>query len=329
MSAETIYYVVPTGKIYRYDTSTTSFTQLSDRTLPTLILGQTKDWTVQLLNSLSLTDTYNEYAAKSVTSEVVVDNDNYIFIDGVLPEAVSGTIEELRVTLTGTDQPTPYLYGGLIRLVNTSGETETVSYTTYTEDSSSTENTYLFTLDTDSSSSVSLTYSYAAGDEADVIDPVLLRTDDDDFDSTTDSTTGLFVFPMAATSRLALDVANGNFKIDNPRFELSIFENGEALDAFPFNIQWLSTLNYLSITPTSVAGSWSTFDSRFVRQALTTAYSKLSTLLGTDEIFIRRGNSYYTDLGELLTYIDNNADFISKIRHSQRLHDLHQCGFLQ
>jgi len=138
----------------------------------------------------------NEDFSAYTAFTLAVDNDFIHTLRGSLSGSLSGAITE--VTITDIDA-TPLKTGELI-LENAALERDTIPYTEFVANGGG---SYTFTV------SVTLTYSYAAGDDADVKEELIVKVENSDIDST-DKATGVFIATIDTDTRGFLLASNCN-----------------------------------------------------------------------------------------------------------------------
>jgi hypothetical protein len=221
---------------------------------------------------------------------------------GTLSETLTATtvITSLEAAVTPeADVPT----AGNLRLFNSSNNWEIIPYTAFDS------GTNTFTIP-----SHTMVYSYAIGDTVKVMDNLMFYFDNDDVDiagdwADIDRAQGKISIRIStlsdAFSEKLADSTTGREEIDMEIRRYPVGESTPSTMLLDYAYAQATVVNrngepgYTSIQfLTQTAG-----DARYVRQALSTAYSNVTTPASTDKFFMRQGsNSNYATLAQIKTF---------------------------
>lgn len=227
--------------------------------LPYISTNESLEVTLQLCNSKSVTDTYNDLADTTITCSAVIDNNWDWFVPTVLGEQlVAGTdtrVTEINVIYSGTNyiNPTGNLY-----LINGSGESEEVSYTAFEETSAG---NYKFTINK------IIWFSYNSGDTVNISEVPLCKAIDSDINKD-NKATGKFIINISATSLRYLQEIQGSSEIKNCAFEFQIKEGDSLICKFEFDFKCYNVRDYCGVLPAASPGA-SILDGYVQRQTWT------------------------------------------------------------
>lgn len=166
---------------------------------------------------------YTGFVGESIAVTAALDNDWDHWDDGALVDSeLSGVITEIEVSGLSVEPAAT----GLLQLINSDGDGESVEYTDWTLNGSN----YTFTVDT------TLTYVYAADDEVNVSDPPLIAVANADIDQT-DKDTGVFILTLDANTVTMRDALEGIQSLQDVLFEIQVRDGSGDLifvTQFPF-----------------------------------------------------------------------------------------------
>ncbi len=134
-----------------------------------------------------------------------VDNDWTHKFDGILTEARSGAVTDIKASGFTEDPPE----SGNVVLKNAAGDSEVVAYSAWVESGGE----YTFTV------SATLTYSYIIGDQCDAKDALLIKTDNSGIDSSQQAT-GILTITIDAETIKYEEEVEGISQINNCIFEV-------------------------------------------------------------------------------------------------------------
>lgn len=202
---------------------TSTGTQLTDN-LPYIRYKERLELTLHLVTDGANPPTaYTGFAGESIAITAALDNDWDHWDTGALVDsALSGTITEIEVSDLSVEPAAT----GLIQLINSDGDGESVAYTDWTLNGSN----YTFTVN------ATLTYIYAADDEVNISDPPLIAVENAEVDQT-DKDTGVFVLTLDGNTVTMRDALEGVPSLQDVFFEIQVRDGSADLILvcqFPF-----------------------------------------------------------------------------------------------
>ena len=297
--AETIFYDLATDKAFREDKS-----EIANLNLPENIYKLTADFNIQLLNSQSVDDNgnysdfYVGFVGKTVTSRAAVDNNFIITSTALLAVALSTGVPVGTITIKalGTNFNTTRPAG----TINLSS-TESVNYNAITADGDN------WILQTANASFVTENYTPPADYAVNLaLTSVELALIVDSAVDVTEKDTGLLVITNDSFNSVYQAEANGLEEIETCWQEFSVIEDAVTIMRKRFPVRCLGILDDDGGVAPAPSGSYynkTESDSRYVRQALTTAYGAVATPAGTDKLFERQGSvSKYITLAQIASF---------------------------
>lgn len=169
-------------------------------------------------------------AGKSVASSLAMDTDYKHAVKGTLTSSLSGAVTSISVS----GEETSYTYTGTIELTNSSGQKETVAYTSVVYNNG----VYTFTVDT------TLTYSYQEGDSIRIPDALILKLEGEDVDDSR-AAEGIFSFNMRLLSKKILDNLDfSNVASLSVIAQHKIISQGNIINTFEFPFQINNVLDF-------------------------------------------------------------------------------------
>jgi len=315
--SELIYYALDTDRAFRADKS-----ELANTNLPECVYKQqNKDLDLQFLNTEhededgDFDDFFTGHAALGVTGSAAADNNwNHVStakLNSTL--TISVPVSEFNIKEVGSDFD-PVRPAGTIVFANA----ENVNYNAITDNGDDT-----YTLQTADgnfgTSNFTPTASHAVNEVLSTRELPIIK---DPLIDVTDKATGLYHIAFDCYNSIYQALAEGNSAIEDCIFEIQIFDGGVPILVKQFDIALMALLDDDGgVAPAPLTGYYSmaASDSRYVRQALTTAYTEASPVAGTMKVFVRDGSAskyatidgiqdYIIGTGAQMVLLDNQAN---------------------
>lgn len=280
---------------------------LGNRTFPQITSGEQVDYACQFVESFTSPEVFTpvtQFTGQSITASAVIDDDFTHYIDGILVDAtLTGAITSIEIS--GLAEAPIEL--GFILLTNGSLESESVEYTAVSKNGLN----YIFTVNT------TLTYSYVAGDTANMSDPALVKSTVVD---QTNKDTGLFIITMNANTLPYLRAVRNIKEIKNCQFEF-IARNDQAQPTFiqSFDILCFNTRDNDGVIPPPANGDYYTIiesDAVYVPRAFS-SMSIGSVVSLTDKAVLDQGG------GAVTVTVQELADAISLGAQTPPVHEVY------
>jgi hypothetical protein len=296
--SEKIYYDMRTDKAYRGDGS-----DIANDNVPELRYKDDRYFEVQLLatdhkdGNGAFDDPYTDLDGVAAAASAAIDNNKTHYFDGLIHTAITGgaAIATVKVkSLSGTPRSC-----GTIRLVNSTGQTETVNYNGFSVALA----VYTFTLaDSDFVvGSQTPTYSHAENDKTRVLELPIVKDAACDISQIAD---GILTIHADCNKLIYQELVHGSEEISGTLMEWQIFDSGTKrvlVKSIP--VKLLSVLDDDGAVGPAPQGDYynkTASDGRYVQAALGTAYAKESSPSATDKLAIlTAGGLRHVEVGDL------------------------------
>lgn len=300
MAAELIYYILDTDTALRADKS-----EIANTNLPECIYKQqNKDIDLQFLNTNhedgngAFDDFFTGHAALTVTGSTAADNNWNHISTAILGETltIAVPVSDFDINTVGSDFD-PERPAGTINFV----DGESVNYNDITDLGSGNYNLQTADINFDTADFTPIA-THTSGEALRTIELPIIK---DPLIDVTDKATGLYHVSFDCFNSIYQSLVEGSADIDDCIFEIQIFEAGVPILVKQFDIALKGVLDDdggLAPAPATGYFSSAASDSRYVRQALTTAYGNSADALLTMKMFVRDGSaSEYITLTQLFT----------------------------
>jgi hypothetical protein len=187
-------------------------TAISLERFPYILYGEQIDINLQLVEDAVDFTPYAGLVGETVACTAAVDNDWVHYYSAVLDAAPSAGLTGAITEVTVASLSTEPVSSGTITLIDSSNNSESISYTSVTDNGSG---GYTFTVD------ATLSNTYVDDDTVRVKESLLIKTSNDNIDQT-DKDTGLFVITLDGSTEPFQQAAQNTDQITGCLFEMQI-----------------------------------------------------------------------------------------------------------